>query len=368
MKEIHFLKFSDEEKEKENLLMRRKTKVIKIGDVAIGGDNPIRVQSMTKTDTEDIEGTLSQIKSLEKVGCEIVRVAIPDEEAIHAFKEIKKRAPLPIVADIHFNYKLALKAIEYGADGIRINPGNIGGKERVREIAKLAKERGIPIRVGVNSGSIEKSLLKKYGSATTEALVESVMNNVKLLEDFDFYDIKISVKASDIKRTVESYRRISELTNYPLHIGITESGTLFSGTIKSAIGIGILLYEGIGDTIRVSLSAPPEEEVKVGWEILKSLGLRRRGIEIISCPTCGRLEVDLLPIVSEIERKVLSMDKEIKIAIMGCVVNGPGEASESDLALVCGKGVGLIYKKGKLLKKVKDEEMVDEFLEEIQRF
>lgn len=350
------------------MINRKKTRVVKIGNVLIGGGNPVRVQSMTKTDTEDIEGTLAQIKRLKEVGCEIVRVAIPDENAVEAFRKIKENSPLPIVADIHFNYRLALKAIEYGADGIRINPGNIGNKERVKEIAKLAKERGIPIRIGVNSGSIEKSLLQKYGSATTEALVESVMNSVKLLEDFDFYDIKISVKASDIQRTVESYRRISELRDYPLHIGITESGTLFSGTIKSAIGIGILLYEGIGDTIRVSLSSPPEEEVRVGWEILKSLGLRKKGIEIIACPTCGRLEVDLLPIVAEIEKRVLSIDKEMKIAIMGCVVNGPGEASESDLALVCGKGVGLIYKNGKLLRKVKEEDMVDEFLQEIERF
>lgn len=334
----------------------------------IGGDNPVRIQSMTKTDTEDIEGTLMQINRLKEVGCEIVRVAIPTEGASEAFKEIRKSSPLPIVADIHFNYKLALRAIEYGADGIRINPGNIGSKERVQEIARLAKERGIPIRIGVNSGSIEKSLLEKYGSATTSALVESVMNSVKLLEDFDFQDIKISVKASDIERTVSAYRRISKLTDYPLHIGITEAGTLFSGTVKSSIGVGILLYEGIGDTIRVSLSAPPEEEVKVGWEILKSLGLRRKGVEIIACPTCGRLEVDLLPIVSEIEKRVSSIDKQIKIAIMGCVVNGPGEAEESDLALVCGKGVALIYKKGKLLRKVKEEEMVREFLKEIQAF
>lgn len=350
------------------MIKRKRKKVLKIGNVLIGGDNPIRVQSMTKTDTEDIEGTINQIKRLKELSCEIVRVAIPDEKACEAFKKIKISSSLPIVADIHFNYKLALKAIEYGADGIRINPGNIGSRERVKEIAKLAKERGVPIRVGVNSGSIEKNLLKKYGSATTEALVESVMNNVKLLEDLDFHDIKISVKASDIERTVSAYRKISELTDYPLHIGITESGTLFSGTIKSSIGIGILLFEGIGDTIRVSLSAPPEEEVKVGWEILKALGLRKKGIEIIACPTCGRLEVDLLPIVSEIEREVFSLDKEMKIAIMGCVVNGPGEAAESDLALVCGKGVGHIYRKGKFLRKVKEEEMVKEFLREIHEF
>jgi len=351
-----------------DLINRKKTRVVRIGNILIGGDNPIRIQSMTKTDTEDVEGTLNQIRKLKDLGCEIVRIAIPDEKSVEAFRKIKKNSHLPIVADIHFNYRLALKAIEFGADGIRINPGNIGSKERVREIVRLAKERGIPIRIGVNSGSLEKNLLKKYGSATTSALVESVMNSVKLLEDFDFYDIKISVKASDIERTVEAYRRISELTDYPLHIGITESGTLFSGTIKSSVGIGILLYEGIGDTIRVSLSAPPEEEVKVGWEILKALGLRKKGIEIISCPTCGRLEVDLLPIVSEIERRTLSIEKNMKVAIMGCVVNGPGEAGESDLALVCGKGVGLIYKKGKLLKKVKEEEMVEEFLREIHSF
>lgn len=350
------------------MIKRKKTRVIKIGNILIGGDNPVRVQSMTKTDTEDIKGTLEQIRRLKDVGCEIVRIAIPNEEASEAFKEIRKHSPLPIVADIHFNYRLALRAIEYGADGIRINPGNIGSKEKVKEIVRLAKERGIPIRIGVNAGSIEKSLLEKYGSATTSALVESVMNSVKLLEDSDFHDIKISVKASDIERTVSAYRRLSELTDYPLHIGITEAGTLFSGTVKSSIGIGILLYEGIGDTIRVSLSASPEEEVKVGWEILKSLGLRKKGAEIIACPTCGRLEVDLLPIVSEIEKRVSSIDKQIKIAIMGCVVNGPGEAEESDLALVCGKGVGLIYRKGKLLRKVKEEEMVREFMKEIQDF
>lgn len=350
------------------MIKRKKTRVIKIGNILIGGDNPVRVQSMTKTDTEDIKGTLEQIRRLKDVGCEIVRVAIPTEEASEAFKEIRKYSPLPIVADIHFNYRLALRAIEYGADGIRINPGNIGSKEKVKEIVRLAKERGIPIRIGVNAGSIGKSLLEKYGSATTSALVESVMNSVKLLEDSDFHDIKISVKASDIERTVSAYIRLSELTDYPLHIGITEAGTLFSGTVKSSIGIGILLYEGIGDTIRVSLSASPEEEVKVGWEILKSLGLRKKGVEIIACPTCGRLEVDLLPIVSEIEKRVSSIDKQIKIAIMGCVVNGPGEAEESDLALVCGKGVGLIYRKGKLLRKVKEEEMVREFMKEIQGF
>ncbi|MGQ9618397.1 MAG: flavodoxin-dependent (E)-4-hydroxy-3-methylbut-2-enyl-diphosphate synthase [Candidatus Aminicenantia bacterium] len=349
------------------LIKRKRTKEVRIGNFGVGGDNPIRVQSMTKTDTKDVKGTLSQIESLKEVGCEIVRVAIPDEESAFFFKEIRKNSPIPIVADIHFNYRLALKAIEYGADGIRINPGNIGDRKRIGEITKLAKERGIPIRIGVNSGSIEKDLLEKFGSATVSALVESVKRNIKILEDLDFTDIKISVKASDVERTVEAYRRVSELTDYPLHIGITESGTLFSGTIKSAIGIGILLYEGIGDTIRVSLSAPPEEEVKVGWEILKALGLRRRGIEIISCPTCGRLEVDLLPIVSEIERRVFSIDKNIKIAIMGCVVNGPGEAREADLALVCGKGVGLLYKKGELLRKVKENNMVEEFMKELQQ-
>ncbi len=354
--------------EHNTLKERKKTRVVKIGDVGIGGENPIRVQSMTKTDTRDVSSTLTQIESLRNKGCEIVRIAIPDEESVEAFKKIKEKSPLPLVADIHFNYRLALKAIEYGADGIRINPGNIGSRDRVREIAKLAKERGIPIRIGVNSGSLEKDLLQKYGSANVSALVESVIRNVKMLEDFNFSDIKISVKASDVERTVEAYRKISELTDYPLHIGITESGTLFTGTIKSSIGIGILLYEGIGDTIRVSLSSPPEEEVRVGWEILKALGLRKRGVDIISCPTCGRLEVNLLPIVSEIEERVSNLEKNLKIAIMGCVVNGPGEAEESDLALVCGKGLALIYKKGKLLRKIKEKEMVEEFLKEIYEF
>ncbi|MFQ6084474.1 MAG: flavodoxin-dependent (E)-4-hydroxy-3-methylbut-2-enyl-diphosphate synthase [Candidatus Aminicenantia bacterium] len=350
------------------MIKRRKTKQIKIGNVLIGGNAPISVQSMTKTDTRDISKTLAQIKALEKAGCEIVRLAVPDEEAVVALKKLKKESSVPLIADIHFDYKLALRAIESGVDGLRINPGNIGSKKKVVQIVKAAKERGIPIRIGVNSGSLEKELVKKYGSPTPEAMVESALNHIKLLEDYDFTLIKVSLKAPDIKRTVKAYRLLAEKVDYPFHLGITEAGTFFSGTIKSAIGLGILLLQGIGDTIRVSLTASPEEEVRVGYEILKSLELRQRGPIIVSCPTCGRVEVDLMKITSQIEKKIAHLNKPLHLAIMGCMVNGPGEAKEADLGVACGKGVGILFKKGKYYRRIKEEEIVEEFVREVEEF
>ncbi|MEW6457367.1 MAG: flavodoxin-dependent (E)-4-hydroxy-3-methylbut-2-enyl-diphosphate synthase [Acidobacteriota bacterium] len=347
------------------MITRRKTRKIYVGSVPIGGDAPISVQSMTKTDTRNVKETLSQIFRLKEAGCEIVRVSVPDKESVRALKEIKKESPLPVIADIHFNHRLALESIENGADCLRINPGNIGDKEKLKTIIKSAKNKEISIRIGINSGSLEKHILKKYGATTAEAMVESALNNIKFFEDMDFRDIKISIKASDVERTVKAYRLLGEKVDYPFHVGITEAGTYFSGTIKSSIGIGILLYEGIGDTIRVSLTSNPEEEVKVAWEILKSLGLRKRGVEIVSCPTCSRLEVNLIPIVSEIERRLANLDYPLHLAIMGCVVNGPGEASEAEIGLACGKGVGLIYRKGEIQKKVKEDEMIDELIKTI---
>ena len=348
-------------------IKRKKTKQIRIGWVTVGGNAPIRIQSMTKTETSNISETVSQIKKLEKIGCEIIRVAVPDLNAVNALKEIKKRIGIPLIADIHFNYKLAIKALEQGVDGLRINPGNIGGKNKVVEILKVAKERQIPIRIGVNSGSLEKKLLDKYGYASAEAMVESAINHIKLFEDFGFTLIKVSLKASDVWRTVKAYRILSKKVDYPLHLGLTEAGTFFSGTIKSSIALGNLLMEGIGDTIRVSLTAPPEEEVRVGWEILKSLGLRERGPIIVSCPTCGRLEVEnFIEIVLEIERRLSHIRNPIHLAVMGCVVNGPGEAKEADFGVACGKGVGIFFKKGKFYRRVKEEELIEEFVKEAE--
>ncbi|MCP2605280.1 flavodoxin-dependent (E)-4-hydroxy-3-methylbut-2-enyl-diphosphate synthase [Candidatus Aminicenantes bacterium AH-873-B07] len=349
------------------MIKRRKTRQIRIGRITVGGDAPIRVQSMTKTDTYNVPETVNQIRKLEKIGCEIIRVAVPDLNAIYALKEIKKQISIPLIADIHFDYKLAIKAIEQGVDGLRINPGNIGGKKKVTEILKVAKEKKIPIRIGVNSGSLEKNLLKKYGYATSEAMVESAMNYIKLFEDFDFTLIKISLKAPDIYRTIRAYRLLSEKVDYPLHLGLTEAGTFFSGTVKSSIALGILLMEGIGDTIRVSLTAPPEEEVRAGYEILKSLGLRERGPIIVSCPTCGRLEINnFIEIASEIERRLSHIKEPFHLAIMGCVVNGPGEAKEADFGVACGKRVGIFFKKGKFYKRVKEEEIIEKFVKEVE--
>ncbi|WP_186430761.1 flavodoxin-dependent (E)-4-hydroxy-3-methylbut-2-enyl-diphosphate synthase [Clostridium sp. BSD9I1] len=346
---------------------RMNTRKVRVGSVFVGGDAPISVQSMTNTDTRNIKETISQINSLQKAGCEIVRCAVPDMEAAEALKHIIKEVTIPVVADIHFDYKLALTSIDCGVSALRINPGNIGSIERVKMVAERAKEKEIPIRIGVNSGSLDKELLNKYGKVCSEALVESALKHVKILENINFKDIVVSIKSSNVLDMIESYRLISEKSNYPLHLGVTEAGTPWRGTIKSSIGIGALLSEGIGDTIRVSLTGDPVEEVKVGIEILKALQIKKQGIEIISCPTCGRTEIGLINIANEVEEKIKDLDKDIKVAIMGCVVNGPGEAREADIGIAGGKGVGLIFKKGEMFKKVKEEDLVEELLKEINK-
>jgi (E)-4-hydroxy-3-methylbut-2-enyl-diphosphate synthase len=345
------------------MIKRYPTRKIKVGNVEIGGDAPISIQSMTYSKTKDIKETLNQINRLYFAGADIVRVAVLDKEDALALKEIKKSSPLPIIADIHFNYKLGLKAAEV-VDGLRINPGNIGGKERVREIVKVCKERKIPIRIGVNAGSLEKHLENRYGQ-TPKAMVESALWHIKFLEDLDFFDIKVSLKASDVIRTVEAYKMLRPLVDYPFHLGVTEAGTKFHATIKSAAAFGALLLEGIGDTLRVSITGELEEEIRVGEAILKDLGLRD-GVDIISCPTCGRIEVDLPPIVKKVEEATKNIKKPLKLAVMGCVVNAIGEAKEADLAIACGKGYGLIIKKGEVIGKYKEEELLDKFLEEIK--
>lgn len=349
-------------------MIRTETKKIKVGNLYIGGDAPIAIQSMTNTDTRDVNSTIKQIKNLEAAGCEIIRCAVPDEEAGEALKDIVKNINIPLVADIHFDYKLALKSIENGVAALRINPGNIGNTERIKEVAKAAKEHQIPIRVGVNSGSLEKEILQKYGRVCPEALVESALNHVRILESLNFDDIVISIKSSNVLQMIESYRRVSELVNYPLHIGVTEAGTVWRGTIKSSVGIGALLSQGIGDTVRVSLTGDPLEEVKVAKEILKSLGYLNDGIEFVSCPTCGRTQIELIKIANEVEKRLSDCKKNIKVAVMGCVVNGPGEAREADIGIAGGKGVGLIFKKGQIIKKVKEDQLVDELIKEIEKF
>lgn len=349
-------------------MKRHPTKSISIGNIKIGGRAPISVQSMTKTDTRDAAATINQIHELEEAGCEIIRVAVPDENAAQQLETIKNRIAIPLIADIHFNHKLALMAIDAGVDGLRINPGNIGEKRKVAEVVKKASTRSIPIRIGVNAGSLEKDLLKKYGHPTPPALVASALRNIKLLESFDFDLIKVSLKASDVLSTVKAYRLIASKTHYPLHVGITEAGPLLKGAIKSSLGMGILLAEGIGDTIRVSLTAPPIEEVKVGYAILRALKLRRFGPEIISCPTCGRCEVSVERIVKELENRISHLKKSITIAVMGCVVNGPGEAREADIGIAGGKSSGLLFKKGKPLGKVPAQNLVDRLIEEINNF
>jgi (E)-4-hydroxy-3-methylbut-2-enyl-diphosphate synthase len=347
-------------------MQRKKTKKVKVGNVYIGGDSPVTIQSMTNTKTSNIKDTIEQIKLLEKAGCEIIRVAVPDEESAQAIKKIKKEINIPLVADIHFDYKLAIKSIEHGADKIRINPGNVGGIDKIKEIIKAAKHYNIPIRVGVNSGSLERDILEKYKKPCAEALAESAIRNVKLLEDLDFFNIVVSVKSSNVLETIESYKILSRSIDYPLHLGVTESGTLISGTVKSSIGIGLLLYEGIGDTIRVSLTDDPVNEIKVAREILKSLGLRK-GIEIVSCPTCGRTNINLIELAQKITRELENYTKPIKVAIMGCAVNGPGEAKEADIGIAAGKGEALIFKKGEIIKKVKEPEILKELLKEIEK-
>lgn len=346
-------------------MIRKNTKKIKVGNIYIGGDSPVTVQSMTNTDTRDISSTVEQIQKLEKAGCEIIRCAVPDSEAAEALGSIIKQIQIPLVADIHFDYNLALDSIRNGVSALRINPGNIGSVERVKLVAEAAKAKGIPIRIGVNSGSLEKDILQAHGKVCPEALVESALRHVEILEDLNFSDIVISIKSSNVIQMIESYRLISSKVSYPLHIGVTEAGTIWRGTIKSSIGIGTLLCEGIGDTIRVSLTDDPVEEVKVGKEILKSIGYRNEGVEFISCPTCGRTQINLVKIAKEVEERLATMNKPIKIAVMGCAVNGPGEAREADIGIAGGNGEGLIFKKGIIVKKVKEESLVEELIKEV---
>ena len=338
-----------------------------IGGVEVGGKAPISVQSMTKTDTRDREATLSQVRRLEMVGCDIVRLAVPDSEALEALSWVKDQTRMPVIADIHFDHKLALGALKKGINGLRINPGNIGSASKVKEVAASAKDHAVPIRIGVNSGSLEKDLLEKYGEASAAAMVESALRHIRLLEKEDFFDIKVSLKASDIWRTLEAYRLLADQVKYPFHAGITEAGGLVSGSVKSSIGLALLLREGLADTIRVSLTAQPEEEVRVAYLILSNLGLRQRGLNIISCPICGRCEVDLMTISSAIERELADVDHPLNVAVMGCMVNGPGEAKEADIGIACGRGVGVIFKKGKILRRVKEEDIVSSFVDEVHR-
>ena len=346
---------------------RRKTRQISVGSIKIGSNSPISVQSMTNTDTADVKATINQIKALERAGCEIVRVAVPNMEAAEAVGKIKKSINIPLIADIHFDYRLALKVIDKGVDGLRLNPGNIGDKERIKTVVKAAREKKIPIRIGVNAGSLEKDILEKYGHPTPEAMVESAMRHIKFLEDLDFHEIKVSLKASDVWKTIDAYRLLAKKVDYPFHIGITEAGTIFSGTVKSAAGLGVLLSEGIGDTLRVSLTGDPVEEVRIGWEILKAMKLRERGVNIISCPTCGRIKLDIITLANEIEKRLSHITKPINIAVMGCVVNGPGEAIESDIGIAGGDGVGMLYIKGKPAKKVKEKDIVEAIVREVEK-
>ena len=345
----------------------KKRKVIQIGNVKVGGDFPVVVQSMTNTKTENVEETVHQIKSLENVGCEIIRIAVPTKKAADKIPVIKSQINIPLIADIHFNHKLAIISIENGADAVRINPGNIGSENRVKMVVDCAKAHNVPIRIGVNAGSLEKEIHSKYGKICADALVESAMNNIKLIEKMGYDNLKISIKASDINLTVNSYRKLDKLMDYPLHIGITEAGTVFSGTIKSAIGIGILLNEGLGDTVRVSLTGDPIKEVDVTWKILNFLNIRKRGVEIISCPTCGRTEVDIVSLANSIENKLQYIEKPIKVAIMGCVVNGPGEAREADIGIAGGKNEGLLFKKGKIIKKLPADKLEETLIAEINK-
>ncbi|HOA40420.1 MAG TPA: flavodoxin-dependent (E)-4-hydroxy-3-methylbut-2-enyl-diphosphate synthase [Halanaerobiales bacterium] len=345
--------------------MRRKTRKIYYGNVPLGGDAPITVQSMTTTKTADVEATVKQIQDLSAAGCEIIRVAVPDLDSAKQLGKIREQIDIPLIADIHFDYRLALEAIEQGVEGLRLNPGNIGQAERVKEIATKARAARIPIRIGVNSGSIEKGILEKYGGPTAEGMVESALGHIRILEDNDFQDIVISLKATDVMMTIRAYELMAERVDYPFHIGITEAGTIWAGTIKSAVGVGALLSRGIGDTVRVSLTGDPLEEVKVGWQILKALRLRKRGAEIISCPTCGRNEIDLISLAKQVEDLLDKYDKEITVAVMGCVVNGPGEAREADIGIAGGRGVGLIFRKGEIIKKVPEDKLLEELEKEI---
>lgn len=349
-------------------MTRNETKQIRIGDVWIGGGHPIAIQSMTNTKTEDVEATVAQILRLEKAGCEIIRCAVPTEEAALALRGIKKRIHIPLVADIHFDYRLAIAAIENGADKIRINPGNIGSKDRVRMVVEKAKEKNIPIRVGVNSGSLEKDLVEKYGGVTAEGIVESALDKVHMIEEMGYDNLVVSIKSSDVLMCVKAHELIARECPYPLHVGITESGTLMSGNIKSSIGLALILNQGIGDTIRVSLTGDPVEEIKSAKLILRTLGLRKGGIEVVSCPTCGRTKIDLIGLANKVEQMVADIPLDIKVAVMGCVVNGPGEAKEADIGIAGGIGEGLLIKKGEIVKKVKEEELLDTLRWELEHW
>jgi len=347
---------------------RHKTRTVRIGDVAIGGDNPIRIQSMCNTKTENVAATVAQIRALAAAGCEIIRVAVPNEAAALALKDIRRQIKLPLVADIHFDYRLALAAMENGADKIRINPGNIGEDWKLREVVNAAKERNIPIRVGVNSGSLEKEILKKYGGVTAEGIVESALEKVGRIEELDYENLVISIKSSDVLMCIKAHELLADKTDYPLHIGITEAGTLLRGTVKSAVGLGVILYEGIGDTIRVSLTGDPLEEIKAAREILKSLGLRKGGVEVVSCPTCGRTEIDLIGLANQVEGLVERYsDLDVRVAVMGCVVNGPGEAREADFGVAGGKGAGVLIRKGEVIRTMPESELLPALEAELQR-
>lgn len=349
-------------------LPRKQTRQLKLGSVRIGGGAPIVVQSMTNTDTRDVEATLGQIKRLHDAGCEIVRVAVPDETAARALRAIHDASPIPVIADIHFDYRLALIALEAGLEGLRINPGNIGERKNVEMVVDAAKAQGAVIRVGVNSGSVEKRLLEQYGGPTPQAMVESALGHVRILEEHGFYDTKISIKSSSVLNTIECYRLLSQRCDYPLHLGVTEAGGVLRGAIKSSVGMGVLLSEGIGDTLRVSLTAAPEEEMTVAWELLRALGLRQRGPEIISCPTCGRTEIDLIGLAQEVERRLRTENAPIKVAVMGCVVNGPGEAREADLGMAGGRDKGIIFRKGEVIRSVRGQEaLLAAFMEELDK-
>lgn len=346
--------------------MRKQKRIVNIGGVKIGGDNPVAIQSMCNTDTRDVKATVNQIHELENAGCEIIRVAVPDIVAAKAVADIKKQIHIPLVVDIHFDYRLALECMKNGADKVRINPGNIGDRDRVKQVVEMAKEREIPIRIGVNGGSLERELLQKYGGVTADALVESAMGHVAILDELNFNNVVVSIKISDVPKMLCAYRKFNEISDIPLHIGVTESGTLKGGTVKSAVGIGALLAEGIGDTMRVSLTANPVEEIYAAYDIQKVLGMRKTGAEIVSCPTCGRTQLDLISIANEVEKRAANIDKPIKIAVMGCAVNGPGEAREADIGIAGGKSEGLMFKKGEIIKKVPQDSLVDELMKEIE--
>ncbi|MFV0438237.1 MAG: flavodoxin-dependent (E)-4-hydroxy-3-methylbut-2-enyl-diphosphate synthase [Desulfopila sp.] len=352
------------------MIIRRKTKEIRVGNVVVGGSGPVAVQSMTNTDTRDVAATVAQIERLKAAGCDIVRAAVLDQEAVRAIRAIRDGIGIPLIADIHFDYRLATGAMENGADGIRINPGNLGGKEKLARVVDAAKAHRVPIRVGVNSGSIEKDLLGQYGYPTADnprSLIESALRNVRLVEELGYDQMKISIKSSDVLTTISGYRHLSAQTDYPLHLGVTEAGGLIAGTVKSSVALGILLSQGIGDTLRISLTRDPVEEVRVGFELLRSLKIRERGPELISCPTCGRTRIDLFGLAEEVERYVQTMRSRIKVAVMGCVVNGPGEAREADIGVSGGNGVGIIFKKGQIVRKVPEDELLEAFMTELKK-